>query len=104
MTEFKPGQRVRLTVEGVVAPGGTTLLTDTGGIWGLQSKTPTYEILSDPCPPQGSILLDKDDNAWRVGVVTLYNEANCAPDVRCAEWAEWVERYGPYKVLREGPA
>lgn len=107
MTDFKPGQRIRLTIEGVVDNSGHTMRSDNGGIWGFTGPDAIYEILAEPCPPCppcGSILLDRDDNSWRVGASALHQEAGALTDVRVSEWSRWVEHYGPYSVLREGPA
>ncbi len=68
MTNFKPGQRVRRTLtyvdEGTVDPCGTKATFDAFGFFHLDRTAEelgttevTYEILSEPEPPMGSVVL-----------------------------------------------
>lgn len=72
--EFKAGQRVRRTytnvVEGTVCAGGTSAVDDEGRWFSLDLVTChesvcSVEILADPEPGPGSIVLDASGIVWR---------------------------------------
>lgn len=107
MTDVKRGDRVRAVVEGTVTYIGEDLVeVAVGAVYPAAVLKSMLEILPLPEPPHGSVVIDKDGDAWQnddgfwdlAGAVVYDDENDHGPHYH-QKWADITKRYGPLKVV-----